>query len=94
MSILKAKLLDLAEVVGKPATYDDYKNKNPFLVLNFNYSKREPKTAREHEWYKQHAKELLKCLETGKCLCGAEITLENPLLNIGWEYGFECYECK
>ena len=90
-------LISLADVkpVDLTPLYKHFHGLKPFLVSNFNYSQdKKPKTADEKKWYQQHMEQLFQCLETGKCLCGATIDFNNPLHNLGWEYGLECGECR
>lgn len=53
-----------------------------------------PKNEEEKMWKKQHNKELKQIKEAGKCLCGQAITKENPLIDLGYKYGFECLKCR
>jgi len=58
------------------------------------YSNQLPENKEEEKWLKQHEQEFRKIKENKKCLCGFELGERNPLIDLGYKYGFECMRCS
>jgi len=75
----------------------NYHHKAGFIsrTTNLDIFNSEPQTDSEKEMFQQHQCQLAKAIETVKCPeCGARLSMENKLCDLGYKYGLECWNCR